>query len=317
MIGFPPPVSKPYHNWAQGMAVHGDEYIACESLEDPEVADADAFYQTNELKPKFMHGKRMDAHGKYMIHILESDRPFIVSESAPFRHYPEYMRFGWWSYKWDQGNFNNDDVDRTRWNRFVDDTGCTFKDWQQGSGPIVIMGQKEGDSSLRRMYAAGYDSFYFWVVDQVQEIRKYTDRDIVIRPHPRNLARGVRYTNKALQRLKMEGVNIGKVKISENLTEGGNQGGEGLAADLKDAYCVITYNSLSGVEAVLEGVPVFAMDGGSMVHPIAHHSYAQIENLSYDIDLTEWQNKIAYTMWNKEDVQSGECWAHLKPVYFK
>lgn len=318
MVGFPPPVSKPYHNWAAGMEKHGDEYIAVESLTDPMVKECETFYQTNELKPKFMHGERMDRHGKYMLHILESRKPFIVSESAPFRHYPEYLRFGWWSYKWDLGNFNNDNVDRNRWLKFAKNTDIQFKDWRKNpDGKIVIMGQKEGDSSLRRMYNDGYESFYFWVVDQVREIRKYTDRDIVIRPHPRNLERGIRYTRKALNKLDLEGVDTSNILVSDNLTAGGNQGGEGLQADLDDAYCVVTYNSLSGVEAVMEGIPVFAMDGGSMVAPIAHTDYSEIEDLHYDVDLTEWQNKIAYTMWNKEEVQSGECWAHLKSAYFK
>lgn len=317
MVGFPPPVSKPYHNWAGGMAAHGDEYFTCDDLDDPLVRGCDAFYQTNELKPKFMQESRMEQHGKYMIHILESKRPFIVSESAPFRHHPEYLRFGWWSYKWDLGDFNNRNVSRDRWEKFQEATGTSFKPWREGDGPIVIMGQKEGDSSLRRMYNAGYDSFYDWVYDQVLTIREHTDRPIVIRPHPRNLDRGLKNSQRrVLFKLQANDINTSNVTISENLTSGGNQGGEGLAADLKDAYCVVTYNSLSSIEAVQEGVPVFALDGGSMSHPVAHHDLSEINNLRYDIDLTEWQNRIAYTMWNKEEVSSGECWAHLKPAYF-
>ena len=318
MVGFPPPVSKTYHNWEQGLAKHGDQYIHCDTLDDLAVTDADCFYQTNELKPKFFTGPRAETHGNVMQYIIDSQKPYIVSESAPFRKHPEFLRFGWWSYKWDLGNFNNDNVDDSRWKRFEKKTGVTFKDWNSPGDDIILMGQKEGDSSLQRLYEAGYESYYFWVIDIVREIRAFTDRRIVIRPHPRNLSRGIRFANKALQRLQKENPmrNI-NVVISENLTEGGNQGGEGLAADLANAYCVVTYNSLSGVEAVEEGIPVFAMDGGSMVHPIAHHDLSDIEDLRYDIDLTEWKNKIAYTMWNKEDVQSGECWGHLKPVYFK
>lgn len=316
MIGFPTPISKTYHNWEKGLEKHGDKYIHCDSLDDLAVRSADCFYQTNELKPKFMHGERMDNHGKYMLHILKSQRPFIVSESAPFRKHPEFMRFGWWSYKWDLGEFNNKDVDNTRWNRFENITGTTFKDWHSPGDDIIIMGQKEGDSSLRRLYDAGYESFYFWVADLIKEIRQYSDRRIIIRPHPRNLDRGIRYSQKALFQLQTD-MQDHNVIISDNCTRGGNQGGEGLQADLDRAHCVITYNSLSGVEAVEEGVPVFAMDGGSMVHPVAHYDLSEIENLRYDIDLTEWKNRIAYTMWNKQDVESGECWGHLKPAYFK
>ena len=53
-----------------------------------------------------------------------------------------------------------------------------------------------------------------------------------------------------------------------------------------------------------------------MTYPISHKKLSDIENINYDIDITEWQNQIAYTMWNKQDVLSGETWEHLKPVYF-
>ena len=43
----------------------------------------------------------------------------------------------------------------------------------------------------------------------------------------------------------------------------------------------------------------------------------QLENLNYDINLQDWKNKIAYTMWNKDEVSSGKTWEHLKSVYFK
>ena len=89
-----------------------------------------------------------------------------------------------------------------------------------------------------------------------------------------------------------------------------------LENDLKRAYCVVTYNSLSAVEAVVRGIPVIATNNMSMVWPIAHKDFSQIEALNYNIDLQDWQNKIAYTMWNREEVKGGETWAHLKPVYF-
>jgi hypothetical protein len=97
----------------------------------------------------------------------------------------------------------------------------------------------------------------------------------------------------------------------------GNQGGEALDRDLQNAYCVITYNSLSGIEAVEAGVPLFAMENGSMAYPLAHKDLSQIENLNYNIDLQEWKNKIAYTIWNKSEVQSGVCWNHLRQVFNK
>ena len=247
-----------------------------------------------------------------MLHIKNSEKPFIVSESQPFREHDGWLRFGWNSYRWNDANWNNANVDSIRWDRFQKLTNIKFTDWNSPGDAIIIMGQKEGDSSLVKIYQQGYESIYDWIGDQISEIRKHSDRKIIIRPHPRNLDRGAKLTTRLIDKLALV-----DVVISENLTSGGNQGGEGLDADLAQAHCVVTYNSLSGVEAVVKGIPVFALDGGSMVHPVAHHKLSQIEKINYNIDLQDWKNKIAYSMWNKEDVMSGDCWSHLKEVYFK
>jgi len=312
MVGFPPPASKLYFNWEGGIKKNGDKFIIVEDLNDTILKTADCYYQTNELKPKFFHNGRDSWHGNYMLHIQNSKKPYIVSESEPFREFKGWLRFGWNSYRWDDANWNNDDVGSERWNRFEKITGIKFKDWKSPGSNILIMGQKEGDSSLFKMYKMGYKSLYDWIYDQILTIRKFSDRPIIIRPHPRNLDRGVKMVKNLLRDKKT----LKDVKISENLSRGGNQGGDGLENDFMQAYCVVTYNSLSGIEAVTRGIPVFALDGGSMVHPVAHKDLSQIEKLNYSIDLQDWKNKIAYSMWNKDDVQSGHCWAHLKPVYF-
>lgn len=310
MIAFPPPVSKLYYHWDKGMEVHGDKIIQLSRKDDYTSVEANCFYQTNEKKQKFFKGNRINTQGQYFDHILNSKKPFIVSESNPFRQYEGWMRFGWNSYKWTAGNFNNTNADRDRWKRFESLTKIKFTDWNSPGDYILIMGQKEGDSALNSLYAKGYKTSYDWILAVVTEIRKYTDRPIKIRPHPRGLIKGMRQIeSKSLNDFK-------NVEISTNVREGGNQGGEGLEHDLKHAYCIVTYNSLSSIEAAIFGIPIFALDDGCMAYPIAHKKLSNIESINYDIDITEWQNKIAYTMWNKEDVCTGKTWAHLKPVYF-
>lgn len=312
MMGFQSPVSKLYYHWDKGLEKHGDTYITISNPVDySKMIHADSYYQTNLLKPKHSTKGREVNQGNHYQFILDSKKPFIVSESNPFRKYPGWTRFAWWSYKWADANCNNDNVGPERWQAYEKSTGITFKDWNSPGDAIVIMGQKENDSSLVKLYDT-YDSFYDWVLDMIETVRKYSDRPIIVRPHPKNENRNIGRIKECILSKKIKGITI-----SENRSTGGNQGGESLDKDLANAYCVITYNSLSGVEAVEAGIPTFAMDDGSMVWLIAHKDLSQIENLNYNIDLQDWKNKIAYTMWNKEEVSSGECWAHLKGVYFK
>lgn len=286
-----------------GIRRHGDSYERAD-LGSNEVKEADGFLQINLLKPKFA---TQDRSGPYE-YILDSKKPFLVKESPVFRKYSNYKRLGWWSYKWTEGEFGNANAPSDRWNQFVKDTGITLKDWKSPGDKIIIMGQKEGDSSLVDLYNNGYRSYWVWVQEVVNEIRKHSDRDIILRPHPRNLKAGLKGAH------SIKGNNV---HVSQNLTTGGNQGGEGLDADLKQAHCVITYNSLSAVEAVTDGIPAFALHNGSMAWPVVHKDLSQIENLNYNIDRTQWCNEVAYTQWTGEEESNGDAWAHLKPLIFK
>ena len=287
-----------------GFHAHGDEYVLTER-NTKACKKAHCFLQTNLLKPKFA---TLDRSGPYE-YILDSKKPFLVQESANFRnYYKEWQRVGWTSYKWTDGVFGNENSPPDRWNKFVKQTGCKINDWKKHGDKIIIMGQKDGDSSLVDLYKQGYTHFGQWIQDTVNEIRKHTDRDIIVRPHPRGLGRGIRRAN------DIKGKNV---YVSQNITYGGSQGGEGLLQDLKQAHCVVTYNSLSAVEAVCEGVPVFALHNGSMVWPIAHKNLANIEKLDYNIDTQQWCNDILYTQWHFNELKSGEAWAHLKPLVFK
>ena len=288
-----------------GFKRHGDVYKLVDYPQD--ATGADCFIQTNLLKPKFY--KQRERASAYQF-ILDSNKPFLVSESPVFRKHPEWTRLGWYSYKWTEGVFGNENSSSDRWDKFEKQSGITFKDWNSPGDHILIMGQKEGDSSLSEMYK-DYESFYEWVEKIVHDIRKYSDRKIIVRPHPRNLGHGVGMCEKLNKRGKLN------IEISSNLTEGGTQGGEGLDRDLQSAYCVITYNSLSAVEAICEGIPTFAFDNGSMIWPVAHKDISQIENLNYDVDLTQWKYDVAYTQWNRKENKTGESWAHLKPLMFK
>lgn len=288
----------------KGMSRHGDTFTLVNNIND--ALDADCFMQTNLLKPKFYSDKKRASAYEY---ILKSNKPYLVSESPSFRKYPEYNRLGWYSYKWSDGIFGNKNSPSDRWNKFKKETGIIIKEWNSPGDHILIMGQKEGDSSLSNLYKK-HDSFYDWVEKIIKEIRKYSDRKIIIRPHPRNLRHGLDMCHDLNKKL----INV---QVSQNLTEGGTQGGEGLEQDLKLSHCVITYNSLSAVEAISEGIPTFAFDDGSMIWPIAHKDLSTIENLDYNIDITQWCYDIAYTQWSRKEHTQGESWAHLKPLMFK
>lgn len=80
-----------------------------------------------------------------------------------------------------------------------------------------------------------------------------------------------------------------------------------LADDLAGAAVAVTYNSNSGVDAVLAGVPTVAMDEGSMAWAVAGHELA----VPPTPDRVGWAYRLAWCQWRKEEMASGECWAAI------
>ena len=123
---------------ANGIRAHGDEFEYA-ITNDEYCKNADAFLQTNLLKPKYA---TPDRSGPYE-YILDSKKPFLVKESPNFRKYVNngWVRIGWQSYKWTEGIFGNRNSPPDRWNKFVKETGISLQDWKSPGDKIIILGQ--------------------------------------------------------------------------------------------------------------------------------------------------------------------------------
>jgi len=73
---------------------------------------------------------------------------------------------------------------------------------------------------------------------------------------------------------------------------------------------VVTFNSNSGVEALLQGVPVLAFDEGSMVWSLCNRSLSDIESPSLP-DRAQWLNDLSYAQWTLAEMKEGLAWKHL------
>ena len=118
-----------------------------------------------------------------------------------------------------------------------------------------------------------------WCRRTVKECQKiYTD--VSFRPHP-----------------KCEPEIYG---IDEGLLDTGK-----LRSTLDGARCVVTWNSTTGVDAIIAGVPVIAMDPGAMAWPVASHTLsAPLRRPAR----TEWLNRLGYSQWTEREMREGLPW---------
>ena len=67
---------------------------------------------------------------------------------------------------------------------------------------------------------------------------------------------------------------------------------------------VVTFNSNTGVEGVLAGVPTVTMDEGAMAYPVTGHKLVDIVTP----DRMAWAYALAWKQWRMEEMFSGVCW---------
>lgn len=149
---------------------------------------------------------------------------------------------------------------------------------------ILLCGQKPRDAQH------GMDAFQVtaWANDTIQKLRRVTDRPLLWRPHPR-----ARASDPALYEF-VEGVS--------------DPHAVPLREVLPMVHALVTYNSTSGTEAIVAGIPVFC-DPCAMYADWADTDLAQIDRprtLTPEAR-ADYLSRVAYGQWLPEEMASG--WA--------
>lgn len=286
----------------------GGENIKIAEWEDKDLINsADIFLQSNILEQK-----RQRKLGHIYEFIRYSGKPYICAEAAVFRKgmpdYPNpkaYHRFSWWSYFFDEGDYNAENCPPDRWDRIQQEQNIEIKDWHQPGSAILLLLQRPGDSSLKNLIAkhGTYDSF---LKNTLTEIRKNTDRKIIIRLHPARVDKQLEIINRC---------NLKNIELSQNNTGAGLlNGGVGLYEDFNRAWAVVGFNTNALTESACEGLPTFSLCSSSMAWPVSNKSLTTLEKPDV-FDRQQWLNNLAYCQWRTDEIEQGLPWQHLKPLY--
>ena len=175
-----------------------------------------------------------------------------------------------------QGKFGNtDSLDNERPKKL----NVNLKPFQQfRNNKILIACQHE-----KSLQWEGMPSMAAWVDSKVQQIRQFTDRSIVVRPHPRSPFH-----------MSVSNVSIEIPRKLPNTYDGFN-------IDYK-YHCVINYNSGPAVQAAILGTPVIC-DQSSLAFPVSD----QIENID-SVKLKnreDWFLKLCHTEWTVPEIAEG------------
>lgn len=267
------------------------------------IESADILLQTN-----IKGGKKEKALGRIYQYVIDSGKPFICVESAVFRrnmptppHSKAYHRWSWTSYFRDEGDYCNDNSPSDRWEQIQKDQNIEIKPWKSPGDSILLLLQRPGDTSLKNLIAkhGSYESF---ISNTITEIRKNTDRPIVIRPHP---------SRKETQLKIIESLNLKGIKISDTPSISGSlSGGDGLYQDFSKAWAVVGFNSNALTESVCEGIPTFSMCPSSMAWECSNKSLDLLDQPQV-FERQQWLNNLGYCQWREDECLAGMPIRHL------
>ena len=187
-----------------------------------------------------------------------------------------------------EADFANQDADAIRWKKF----NTNLLPWKQTGEDIIICGQHTNSHQWRNN-----PPMSTWFDQQITEIRKYTDRPIVIRPHPRN------HVTLDIKKFK-------NVKVVSPQRDNKTYDDTDLTERLKSAWALVSHSSNPAITAAMHGIPVYVSES-SLSYDIGNSSYENINNPKMP-ERQQWANKLAYTEWWPDEIEQGIPWQRIK-----
>lgn len=160
--------------------------------------------------------------------------------------------------------------------RRIKDFSIAISPWKKTGDYVLIVAPDE----FPVQYYTDLQNEYEWAMWCKNEVRKYTDRKIFIR-----------HKEKRKQR-----------------------GHDPLSLYLKDAWAIVTHQSLACIESICYGVPVFNL-APSCCDSMALQDLSKIESPYYPENRWEWLKSLSYGQFTHEEITNGTAINILKERY--
>lgn len=276
-------------HFAQGVQCAGDQLIDVQ----------DYSYQTSQvgviqgwIGPAKVTSQHQQLRNTVINTQIQSNKYVVAIDSNLFLYATpgnpdHYLRYSFNGVFPNTGIYCDTTVDPVRWQKISATLNIRLKDYRTQGNHILLCLQRNGGWSM------GDYNVIAWAHNTIAELRKHTNRPIVIRAHPGDKA----------ARVYVNSITGSGITISTNAS---------LADDLKNSWAVVNHNSSPAVGAAIEGYPIFVTDPArSQCREIANTDLSEIETPTL-FDRQSWAERISMFHWNFEELKSGECWHHMR-----
>jgi len=217
---------------------------------------------------------RMMANRDVWQKFRDSQRPVIVLEVGSLfrgRTWKMAINGTTGSAKWGQG------IDPRR----PHDLGLVLAPWRPKGQHVVIACQRTQSHQWQ-----GQPPVDQWLDRVISEIRQHSDREIRVRPHPRQKITAV-----------------SGVRIEPPMKLQGTYDDFDFARSIENAWCVVNWNSAPGIQAIIKGIPA-VVSPDSLAAPVALTDLSKIES-PLRPDRESWLESLSHTEWTTDEITSG------------
>lgn len=188
------------------------------------------------------------------------------------------------------GIYCNDNPGNENWDNMRRNYNMDLKPWRANGNHILITLQRPMGWSMRGQ------NLMAWLETTFTNIRRYSDRPIVIRWHPGDWKNYPKYD-----------AVLKKYRVTISSQE------KHITQDLVNCWALVCHNSTPSAVAPIEGIPAFITDDPSYSQggDVANTDFSKLENPNL-LDREQWIRKLAQCHWSFEDLRSGRCWAHMR-----
>ena len=178
------------------------------------------------------------------------------------------------------GHKENLDLDRPK------KLGIKLNTQTKNNNKILIVAQHQKSHQLVNL-----PNLESWIQEQINNLKLHTDKDIVVRPHPR-----LRLNTATLKNCQIENPS----RIINTYDD----------FDLTfNWHVIINYNSGVGIQAAIAGTPII-VSSTSLAYPISNiiSNIETVKNLATD----QWLTEICHTEYTIEEIQQGQLYKRIE-----
>jgi hypothetical protein len=216
---------------------------------------------------------------------------FLYSNKTNKPHH--YLRYSFDGVFPNTGQYFDSNPDPKRWQQISQDTGIFLDNKKYNNGHILICAQREGGWSM------GQQNLDKWLINTCKEIRKYSDRPIRVRLHPKDNQTNRRATeiSRLLRQIKFATLQSNRYSFED---------------DLKGCWAVVNHNSSSIVGPIIQGYNAFITDPKtSQCAEVSHHGFEKLES-PQEFDRQKWLERISMFHWKFSELEDGTAWRHMR-----